>query len=488
MPACAIFPFLHQEPKMVRQSLPARGLRTDLSILLLGTVILLFLGPGVLLAEGKGAHPKLDTIDKQGKFLILDFEDMSTKVLEICVVKRVIAGHRGPDSQMIHSVRMLNDSLALFQLLTGQWQLWDIQENRFIAELPAMPVVGGLKGFYRISRKRVAFTYYRRNSPMTVVDLQSGKRREISAPAKRWYLTQVQGPLFLSLAKEKLSLFHIDSGYKAATTIESRRFALVSQSRAVIIYPSGPGKMTLGLVSLPDMSVIKRREALLDISDFDTNFWMGCDPSGEILYVAGRDSVSFFELTSLKRIGHIPGINFDFAGKKGLIVHDIYEPRMTGGKPQRSLCIRSLYEEVPRLCLDYASNVSGQFGEFHLEPGLVWADNGNSLRIWGLESGGLEHEHELPKCLRSPNKKGSSLFSGPGQARPKDLVVDETGLAWAACAAEKRVELYRLGQDGPEQVLTKEVPSSFAVFIFKERNALVHVDAWGRIKTWSYKR
>jgi len=472
---------------MVRQSLPAPESRNDLSPLLLVIMLSFFLGPGLLLAEEKGPHPMMDSIDKQGEFLILDFEDMSTKVLQIFVGKGRTEGHRGPDSTMIHSVRILKDSLALFQILNGQWQLWDIRKNRFITELPAMPVVGGLKGFYRISRNRVALTYYRRNSPMTVVDLQSGKRREIPAPVERWSLDQVQGPLFLSLANRRLSLFHVDSGYKATAAMEGRRFALVSPSRAVLIQPSGPGKVTLSLISLHDMSLIQRREVLLDIRDFDTNFRMGCDPSGEILYVAGRDSVSFFGLTSLKRIGHIAGINFDFAGQKGLIVHDIYEPRMGGGKPQRSLCIRSLYEEAPRLCLDYASNVYGQFGEFHLEPGLVWADNGNRLRIWDLESGALKYAHELPECLRSQNKKGRSLILEPGQARLKDLVVDETGLPWAVCAEENEVKLCRLGQDGPEQVLTKEVPSSFAVFILKEPGTLVHVDAWGQIKTWSYE-
>ena len=429
----------------------------------------------------------MEAIDKQGEFLILGFEDMSTKVLPIWGQKDGAEGHRGPESKMIHSVSILNDSLALFQLLPGEWQLWDIRENRFLTQLPAMPVVGGLKGFYRISQNQVAFTYYRHNSPMTVVDLQSGKRREIPAPAKPWYVVQVQGPLFLSLAKGRLRLFHVDSGYKAAAGMEGRRFALISQSRAVLIHPSGPGKVTLSLISLHDMSLITRREALVDIRDFDTNFRMGCDPSGKILYVAGRDSVSFFELTSLQRIGHISGINFDFAGQKGLIAHDIYESRTAGGKSQRSLCIRSLYEEVPRLCLDYASNVYGQFGEFHLEPGLVWADNGNSLRMWDLESGRLVHDYELPRCQRFLNSKSSSLALRSEDARLLGLAVDGPGRAWAACAGKKEVKLYRLGPDGPDLVLAKDVPSSFAVFILKERTALVHVDVWGRIKTWSYE-
>ena len=462
----------------------ARVLRSSISNLVLFTVAVFLLCPGLAPAGGNPRPPQVAEIEKQGDFLILGFDDMSTRVLEISAAEAPADGHRGPESSMIHSVMILDDTLGLFQILTGQWQLWDIHENRFITELPAMPIVGGLKGVYRISRNRVALTYYRHNSPMTVVDLQSGKRREISAPAKPWTLGQVKGPLFLSLAEGRLSLMDIDSGPKKTAAIKCRRFALIPQSRAVLIHPSCPGKVTLGLIRLDDMSVIRRREALLDISGFDTNFRMGCDSSGEILYVADRDSVSFFELPSLSKINQIPGINFNFAGKKGLIAYESQESRTANEKPQRSYCIRSLDEEAPRFCLDSVSNVSGQPGEFHLAAGLVWANNGKRLRMWDLESGRLVHDYELPRCQRFLNSKSSSLALRSEDARLLGLAVDGPGRAWAACAGKKEVKLYRLGPDGPDLVLAKDVPSSSAVFILKERTALAHVDARGGIRVW----
>ncbi len=474
------------ETMMKRHPCLARMPRMTRSNLVLFTVTVFLLCPGLVPAGGKPRPPQVAEIEKQGDFLILGFDDMSTRVLEISAAEGRADGHRGPKSWMIQSVLILDDTLALFQILTGQWQLWDIHENRFVTELPAMPVVGGLKGFYRISRNRVALTYYRQNSPMTVVDLQSGERREISAPAKPWTLGQIKGPLFLSLAEGRLSLMDIDSGPQKTAALKCRSFALIPKSRAVTIHPSGPGQVTLVLIRLDDMSVIRRREALLDISDFDTNFRMGCDPSGEILYVADRDSVSFFELPSLIKLNQIPGINVDFAGKKGLIAYESHESRTAGGKPQRSYCIRSLDEEAPRFCLDSVSNVSGQPGVFHLEAGLVWANNGKRLRMWNLESGRLVHDYELPRCQRSLNAKSGSLALPSDSAGLWDQAVDNSGHTWAACAGEKSVNLYRLGEGAPQKNLEQTVPSSFAVFILKDRKLLAHVDMQGQVRVWPY--
>lgn len=68
---------------------------------------------------------------------------MTTKVYELPIGEKMSESHRGPDSRMIHNVIVLEDGLGLFQILAEQWQLWDLRENRFITELPAMPVVGG---------------------------------------------------------------------------------------------------------------------------------------------------------------------------------------------------------------------------------------------------------------------------------------------------------------------------------------------------------
>ena len=457
-------------------------------IFLFFILLTVFLSPfqGSILSGGYANTFRMTSIEKQGNFLILDFDDMTTKVYDLSSGGGGAANQKGPDSRMIHNVIILDDGLGLFQLMAGQWQLWDLHENRFIAELPAMPVIGGLKNVYRISETRVAFTYYRYNNPMTVVDLETGKRREISPPAGRWYVDHVKGPIFLILAEGKLRLLDIDSGQKITAEMPCRRFALAGDDRVAVINPAGPNRVRLALIQLHDMSFIERRDVELEINDFDTNFHMGTNDSGDILHITTTNSVSFFKLPLLKKIYQIPGINFAFAGRRGLIAHDSDEC-MTGTKNEgRCFCIQSIYEDCPRCCLPYQPNVSGQFGRFRIEAGMVWAHNGKRLRMWDLTSGRLAYDHELPRCRRSLNAKSGSLALPSDSAGLWDQAVDNSGHAWAACAGEKSVNLYRLGENAPKKILEQTVPSSFAVFILKDRKLLAHVDMQGQVRVWPY--
>jgi len=450
--------------------------------LMLTICVLLLTGAGSALAGGDARPPGMASAELQGNYLILGFDDMTTRVYDLSSCGEMPEKHKGPDSEMILSVMILDEGLGLFQVLAGQWQLWDLRDDRLITELPAMPVVGGLKNVYRISKTRVALTYYRRNCPMTVVDLITGKRREISPPAGRWYVDHVKGPIFVSLAKRKLRLLDIDSGQKTTAEIECRRFALAGDDRVAVINPVGQGRVRLALIRLQGMTLIERRDVGLEIDDFDTNFHMGANDSGDVLHITSKNSVSFFKLPLLKKIYQIPGINFAFAGRRGLIAHDSDEC-MTGTKNKgRCFCIQSIYEDSPRCCLPYRPNVSGQSGRFRIEAGMVWAHNGKRLRMWDLASGRLVNDYELPRCQRSLNAKSGSLALPRDSAGLWVQAVDNSGHAWAACAGDQSVKLYRLGENAPKKILDQAVPSSFAVFLLKKRKALAPMDMQGRIR------
>lgn len=80
--------------------------------------------------------------------------------------------------------------------------------------------------------------------------------------------------------------------------MECRRFALAGDARAVVINPAGDGRVILGLIRLKGMKVIERREAALEIADPDTHFHMGCNDSGDILYITSKNSTSLILLFS----------------------------------------------------------------------------------------------------------------------------------------------------------------------------------------------
>jgi hypothetical protein len=454
--------------------------------LLAGMLLFLLLCPALSFAGGEARQPGVSTIEKQGDFIILGFDDMTKRVCGIPCGDNAQEGHIGPESGMIHGVRILDDMLALFQILTGKWLLWDLGKNRFIAELPSLPVVGGLKSFFRIDENRAAFTYYRRGSPLTVVDLKGGDLREISAPAKRWDVEQLRGPLFLGLAEGKLSLFDIDSGPKAAAPIACERFVQAGGDRVVTVQPAGDGRAALSLIRASDMSVIQSREADLDISDSDAGFPMGCNESGDILYIPAEGGVVFFALPCLERIRRIPNRSFAFTGKNGVIAYDRHAEKPLKDRKERLFCIRSLYADEPRFCLSYRSNRLGQFGRFHTGPGFIWADTGKRLRVWDLDSGRLCLDLDLPGCGQSPNTEGGGAAPRLQYAGPRDLAVAGKNRAWAACTGKEAVKLYRMDGNGAAQVFSKKVPSGFAVFICPQKRRLVHVDTAGKIQTWPY--
>jgi hypothetical protein len=387
---------------------------------------------------------------------------------------------------MIQGVMILDDDLSLFQTMGGIWVLWDLKENRFLSELPAMPIVGGLKSYFRISPSQAAFTYYRYHTPMTIVDLTTGTRREFPSPGKRWYVEQVKGTLFLSLAGGALSLLDIASGKKTTSLTNCRRFAYNRKGAAVSISPSAGGEATLTVVGVPDMKVIKRRNAGLDITDFDTNFDMGFNETGDILHITGTESVVFFELPSLEETGRIPGMNFEFAGTKGIIAYDRGRDKDAQGTKRLRFCVRDLQEDGSLFCLDYQPNVYKDFGHFNVARGFLWANNRKRLRTWDIPSGRLESDFQVPECFRPEYAPRGDLPRQLENAKLWDQAVTGKDLAYVACADAKEVNLYRLKKGGPERVLLKMVPSSFAVFILKEKKMLVHVDNAGKITSWSY--
>lgn len=460
-------------------------MQKQIAVFALLTLAFLIHSPMVICAAEKSGT-LLDTVERQGDFVVLGFDDMSRKVRDLVTGRYVIENENDPGSEMMQVLITLDDEVALFQTMGGVWHLWDLKKNRFITALPAMPEVGGLKGFFRVSPTQAVFTYYRYHNPITIVDLTTGKRREIPSPGKRWYVEQIRGPLFLSLANEQMGLLDVISGRTEKFVKNCRRFAYNGNGVAVSINPSEGGEVTLTTVSVPDMKVIKRRNAALDITDFHTNFDMGFNEEGDIFYITGPDSVVFFKLPSLEQIGRIPGMNFKFAGTKGLIAYDRGRDKDAKGQDRLRFCVQDLEKDTTLFCLDYQPNVYEYFGHFNVARGFVWANNGKRLRTWDIRSGLLVSDFQVPECFRPEYAPRDDLPQRFENAKLWDEAVTGKDLAFVACAKGKRVDLYRLKKEGTERVLSKEVASSFGVFILREKKRLAHVDEEGKITSWPY--
>lgn len=445
----------------------------------LGLISLLILCPLSVKTGGFPESPSLASVERQGDYVVLGFEDMTTQVQNLVTGRSVIDRQKSSAFGFIQGILILDDTVALFQTMGGGWLLWNLHTNKVITDLPAMPMVGGLKGFFRIDSDRAAFTYYRHHSPMTIVDLTTGSRREIPSPGKRWSVEQVQGSLFLSLAGGELSLLDLDSGKRRTAAMNCLGFACAKSDRAAAISHSSGGKSTLAMIDVDTMNIMSRRTVSLNMSGLHTNFRMGCDEKGNILHVTERDSVSFFKLPSLEKIGRIAGMNFQFAGTKGIVAYDLESD-------QPCFCIRNLKEDNPRFCLKYRANVSQPFGSFTLGPDFIWANNGRRLRIWEINSGCLVSDYQVPECFRPEYATPDGLSGRLRYAKLWDQAVTARDRAWVACAEGKQASLYRLGKNGPKKILSKRVPSSFAVFILKQNKKLAHVDESGNIRSWTF--
>ncbi|MCB2185378.1 MAG: hypothetical protein KQJ78_03095 [Deltaproteobacteria bacterium] len=420
----------------------------------------------------------LEEAERQGDLLYFGLAGQPGRLVDLTDGRTLFAGPAGTPLEQVQTHLILDDDLILVQDLGGRWLMWNTQKNKAIGPLTAMPVVGGLRAYYRLDPGRAAFHFFRDH--LTVVDLPSGHERTLPPPAHPWHLRQVKGPLFLSLAGGHLATKDLNGAPGREAPGDWRQLAFDGRNTALVLGPGPQGRPTLALCEARTLREIARHTLDWASLDYQDNLEIGFNPPGDLAYVsvaqAGLSGTWFFRAEDLHPLGRLPtalGVEFLPPGRLAA-----YPPAGRGQAP--ALCVQRPGEERPLFCLTGPADWPQGETYFNLGQGFLWAWDQGQVLTWDGGSGRAQPPLPLPAGF--PRRQPPCYLGPP---LPADLVCLGPARAYTAHLARGQALVHQLTPAGPREILAVPAPDAVGVYLVADAGKLAVLDRAGRVHTWA---